>query len=92
MFAKRTYRDVCVWTCPSGAERDKGNAMDEFDAIVANSITSLEEVVMVSDAQIGAEHDIDREASQVVAYVDVYLQSQEWARNQRNRPNPFKMH
>jgi hypothetical protein len=66
--------------------------MDEFDAIVANSITSLEEVVMVSDAQIGAEHDIDREASQVVAYVDVYLQSQEWARNQRNRPNPFKMH
>jgi hypothetical protein len=69
--------------------------MYTFEEIVANGITSREEVEMVSDAQIGAEHDIDREAMQVVAYVDVLLQHAQWARyqafrmNQNPGTNPF---
>jgi hypothetical protein len=62
--------------------------MDEFDEIVANAFTSYEEVVMVSDAQIGAEHDIDREAARIPAYVDVLLQHAQWARYQAFRANP----
>ena len=47
---------------------------ETFDAIVENSITSREEVEMVSNARIGAEEDIDAEAAHIPVYVDVMLQ------------------
>lgn len=61
--------------------------MQTFEEIVANALTSREEVEMVSNAQIGAEEDIDREAAHIPVYVDVLLQHAQWARYQAFRMN-----
>lgn len=67
--------------------------MYTFEEIMDNALTSREEVEMISNAQIGAEQDIDAEAARIPAYVDVLVQH---ARYQafmvkRNDPNtnPF---
>ena len=66
--------------------------MYTFEEIVANGITSREEVEMVSDAQIGAEHDIDREATQVAASADTLTRHatyQAFMINRNPGNNPF---
>jgi hypothetical protein len=66
--------------------------MYSFEEIVANALTSREEVEMVSNAQIGAEQDIDAEAAHIPVYVDVLLQHaryQAFLINRNPGTNPF---
>lgn len=66
--------------------------MYTFEEIMDNALTSREEVEMISDALIGAEHDIDREAMRTVAYADVLLQHANYQAFMINRNpgnNPF---
>jgi len=66
--------------------------MQTFEEIVANALTSREEVEMVSNARIGAEYDIRNEAEEVIASADTlvkYARFQAFFANPNPGTNPF---